>query len=70
MGKTYTTAQGDKWDAIAYAQLGDAAYSDKLMKLNRQYLGYYTFPAGVILELPEITEDTPDTLPPWYQVAE
>ena len=42
MSKTYTTIQGDMWDSIAFSQLGSEAYTDRLMNLNPQYLGYYT----------------------------
>ena len=66
--KTYTTIQGDMWDSIANTQLGDAAYSDKLMNANLQYREYYTFPAGIVLVLPDIPARTSDTLPPWKQI--
>jgi phage tail protein X len=65
----YTTVQGDMWDSIAFAQLGDVAHMDKLMNLNQQYRNYYIFPAGVTLALPEIEPRRPDPLPPWKQVA-
>lgn len=70
MSKTYRTVQGDMWDSIAYSQMGDVAYTDELMRLNRQYLGYYTFPAGIVLTLPEPVERVSNTLPPWKQVTE
>lgn len=63
--KTYTTVQGDMWDSIAFTQLGDTAYTDRLMNLNRQYRMYYTFPAGIVLVLPEEERKISDTLPPW-----
>jgi len=66
---TYTTKQGDMWDAIAYTQLGSVSYTDKLMNLNQQYREYYTFPAGVVLQLPEISSDLVSTMPPWKQVT-
>lgn len=66
--KTYTTVQGDMWDSIAFSQLGDVAHTDKLMNANLRYREYYTFPAGIVLTLPEIPERTSDTLPPWKQV--
>lgn len=69
MNKTYTTVQGDMWDSIAYAQMGDVAYTDKLMILNQQYRDYYVFPAGITLTLPEPVVDTSSVLPPWKQVA-
>lgn len=65
---TYTTKQGDMWDGIAHTQLGDVSYTDKLMNLNQQYREYYTFPAGIELQLPEVSTDVIDTMPPWKQV--
>ena len=62
---TYTTVQGDMWDAVAYRELGSTAYTDALMDLNRQYIGYYTFPAGIVLALPEVTTNIVSSLPPW-----
>lgn len=70
MSKTYRTVQGDMWDSIAYSQMGDVAYTNELLRLNRQYLGYYTFPAGIVLILPEPVERVSNTLPPWKQVTE
>lgn len=66
---TYTTRQGDMWDSIAYAQLGSVFYTDKLMALNPQYLGYFTFPAGIVLTLPEPVAEVSNTLPPWKKVG-
>lgn len=69
MSKTYTTVQGDMWDSIAHSQLGDAAYTDKLMNANLRYREYYTFPAGVVLTLPEIKKSAGGALPLWKQVS-
>lgn len=68
MSKTYCTVQGDMWDSIAYEQLGDAAYMDQLINANLAYREYYTFPAGIVLTLPEIQTRISGTLPPWKQV--
>lgn len=66
---TYKTRQGDTWDAIAHNQLGDVAFTDRLMMLNGKYLNYYTFPAGIVLELPDM-EKKQETAPvPWKQVS-
>ncbi len=68
MAKTHTTAQGDMWDSIAYKTLGSVNLTDRLMMANRQYLHLYTFPAGVVLDVPEIkAESVADGLPPWKQ---
>jgi phage tail protein X len=69
MSKSYTTVQGDTWDSIAYRELGDTAYTDKLQNLNSVYRDYYIFPAGVVLELPDAVTVPTNTLPPWKQVA-
>lgn len=67
--KTYTTAQGDMWDMVAYKTLGSISLTDKLMMANRQYLGFYTFPAGIVLTLPEVkNESNIEGLPPWKRV--
>jgi len=69
VSKTYTTVQGDKWDRIAYAQLGSNEYTPKLMEANMQYIDYFIFPAGIVLTLPEIETKTSSTLPPWKKVV-
>lgn len=61
----YTTTQGDTWDAIAYKQLGSTDYTDQLVSANLEYAGTLLFPAGVTLRLPEISEKTSGSLPPW-----
>ncbi len=66
--RTYTTVQGDMWDGIAYTQMGSVAYTDRLMALNPAHLDKYTFPAGVVLTLPDEEIRTVDTLPPWRRV--
>lgn len=68
MRKTYTTVQGDMWDSIAFSQLGSVDYTDRLINFNRQYREYYIFPAGVVLALPDITDEEESNLPPWKRV--
>ena len=68
--KTYTTLQGDMWDMIAYKTLGSISLTDKLMMANRRYLNFYTFPAGIVLALPEVgNESNIEGLPPWKMVG-
>lgn len=70
MSKTYTTIQGDMWDSIAFSQLGDVAHTDALMLANRAYLGYYIFPSGIVLALPEVDDAAPGSaVPPWKKVS-
>lgn len=60
----YTTIQGQTWDQISFAVYGTEMNVGKLMEANTRQLGIFIFPAGVVLEVPEIkTEDT--NLPPW-----
>lgn len=63
---TYTTKSGDIWDLIAYEQLGDCKYVSLLMEVNPQHLDVGVFSAGVVLTLPEITDENKvKNLPPW-----
>jgi phage tail protein X len=63
---TYTTKSGDIWDLIAYEQLGDCKYVSLLMEANPQHLDAGVFSAGVVLTLPEITDENKvKNLPPW-----
>lgn len=66
---TYTTKQGDMWDGIAYTQLGSTNHTGALMQRNLRFSHYYTFPAGIVLELPDVGEEESDVLPPWKKVA-
>lgn len=65
MSKTYTTISGDMWDIIAYKTLGDETYTDKLIKNNLQYRNVVIFPAGVVLDIPDIETQFSAKLPPW-----
>ena len=67
--KSYVTKQGDTWDSIAYAHMGDCSYINALMRKNRAYLGFYIFPAGIALNIPEPEISVSENLPPWTQVA-
>lgn len=57
------------WDGIAQSQLGSTSHTDRLMNANLKHLKYYLFPAGVVLNLPEITVNASSMLPPWKQAA-
>ena len=69
MPKTYTTSQGDLFDTIAKAQLGDEHYMHLLIEKNFKYRDISVFHSGIVLELPEITETESsqlnENLPPW-----
>ena len=66
MAETYTTRQGDAWDAIAQIVYGDAGYTGYLMQQNFEYLDTFVFDAGVTLRTPALPEDNhASTLPIW-----
>ncbi len=67
--KTYTTVQGDKWDSIAFRLMGSTDYTDRLIGANLKYRNIYLFPAGIILEIPEVDGRTYGNLPPWKRVG-
>ena len=69
MNASYTTRQGDSWDRIAYQEMGSCLHTNRLMRANRAYLFFYTFPAGITLSIPETDTMNQSSLPPWKQAA-
>lgn len=64
--KTYTTVSGDMWDLISKKVYGDEKFTDVLINANPEHRMLYTFPAGIVLDIPEIEERiSADDLPPW-----
>ena len=68
--KTYTTKLGDKWDLISHQQMGGVEYTSQLIEANQDYVGWYIFPAGVVLTIPEPVVPESSTLPPWRRTNE
>ena len=67
---TYTTKQGDMWDSIGHKQYGNARAMTELINANQQYADIYIFPAGVVLEIPDLEQHADNTqVPPWKRVA-
>lgn len=63
---TYTTHQGDAWDSIAFRLWGEERLAHKLMQANPQHMDVLLFPAGMLLQVPEITKPPKKMdLPPW-----
>lgn len=54
---TYTTKSGDTFDSIAFNRYKNCKYTADLMAANRDKLQYFIFPAGVTLNIPEISTD-------------
>lgn len=69
INRQYVTVSGDMWDSIAYKILGNEAYTDKLIKNNLQYKNIFIFPAGILLDIPNIEIKKSADLPPWKQVV-
>lgn len=66
MAQTYTTKQGDAWDAIAFEVYGDEKYTGYLMQNNFPVLDYFVFPSGVVLQTPDLPADSTTTgMPIW-----
>jgi Uncharacterized protein containing LysM domain len=57
MENTYTTKQGDAWDAIAHKVYGNVKYTGWLMQNNFPYLDFFVFSAGVVLQTPDLPTD-------------
>lgn len=54
---TYTTQQGETWDAIAFKVYGDTRYTGWLMQNNYPHLDTFVFDAGAVLQTPPVPED-------------
>lgn len=70
MTKTYTSISGDEWDGICYKFYGDGGekFMGEVMKANPQHINLAVFPAGIILNMPEINmvQETQNK-PPWMR---
>lgn len=66
--RQYTTKQGDMWDAIAAKQLGSSSYMGQLIMANLSECDYFVFPAGIVLDIPEIESSEITAKPPWKAV--
>lgn len=69
MPSTYITKSGDVWDMIAYKEMGSCNHVEALINANRAYLGTAIFSAGVVLTIPDISNERPSVLPPWRRNA-
>ena len=65
MAKTYTTRENQMWDEIARDVYGDERHADFLMEQNLHLADIYRFPAGTVLQTPELPEERDGSLPPW-----
>ena len=63
--KQYRTVQGDTWDLIAKKQYGDEKKLDILMMNNFSLLNYVVFPAGLLVDIPELPDEAQQGWPEW-----
>ena len=63
--KQYKTIQGDTWDIIAKKQYGDEKKLDILMMNNFSLLNYVVFPAGIVVDIPELRDEEQQGWPEW-----
>lgn len=66
MSKTYTTIDGDTFDALALEFFNDEKAASVIIQVNPDYCDTLIFSAGVVLTIPaEVAVTKPKTLPPW-----
>lgn len=66
--KTYTTVQGDMWDAIAqkvYPTMGGEHLMTMLIDANPAHRETTIFSGGILLTVPEVAAPMARSLPPW-----
>ena len=65
---TVTTRQGDTWDILSKRLYGDELFMSALINANISHRKTVIFPAGVILNAPDIDMSAAEynrNLPPW-----
>lgn len=67
MATNYTTISGDTWDIVARNVYGLETMCSALMAANPDHVGTVIFPAGIVLDVPDMTTPTKaeTTTPPW-----
>lgn len=61
----YTTIQGDTWDIISLKNYNTELYVSNIIEANYKFRDYVFFPAGIVLNIPEVAPQTTINLPPW-----
>lgn len=65
MATTITTVSGDTWDILALRVYGDNLRVRELMRANYPILDYEVFPAGIMVNVPELSDSVEIALPAW-----
>lgn len=64
---SYTTVQGDTFDAISLDFYNDEFYAPIIAEANANFSGVLVFDAGIKLQIPIVNAKAAETLPPWRQ---
>ena len=59
------TKQGETWDLISIAAYGTPHKVAELIAANPEHSDTLIFEEGIILNIPQLAEETIDSLPPW-----
>lgn len=62
---TYSTVQGDTWDAISFKAYGEEEHVTYLMRANPDHIQTAVFSGGVTLVIPPYPVGQASGLPPW-----
>ena len=62
---SYITVQGDTWDVVSLKNYNSELYVADLIKENSKYRELIFFPAGLVLNIPDVVETVNINLPPW-----
>ena len=62
---SYTTVQGDYFDAVAYAIYGSERFAPVLMRENPTYAAVVSFDAGIVLNVPAVASSQNISKVPW-----
>ena len=68
--RRYTTIQGDTFDGIAfrvYENKGGEKLTSTLIEANPEHISKVIFPAGIVLNVPEVYYPASKSLPPWVR---
>jgi phage tail protein X len=62
----HIVAAGESFDSLALTYYGDENLASKIIQANPDYCDTLIFEAGIVLNIPDMTEVKPlETLPPW-----
>ena len=65
--RTYTTNQGEAWDQTAKAIWGSEGMTHHLLAANPGYRDMVFFPAGLVLNVPDVEPPVNEEPPPWKE---